>query len=78
MLPFEIQTQTWKFLSVKTVGSGVTQHLVVTLMSPGAPNAMKLILPNITEKRHGVAPKIKNSTMQLPKSVSHVLTSSST
>jgi len=32
-------------------------------MSPDAPNAMELILPNITEKRHDVAPKIKNSTV---------------
>jgi len=47
-------------------------------MSPGAPNAIELILPNITEKRCGVAPKIKNSTMQLPKLVSYILTSSST
>ena len=77
MLLSEVQTQTWEFLSVKTVGSGVTQHLVVTLMSSDALNVMELILSNITEKRCGVALKIKNSTMWLPKSVSYVLTSSS-
>jgi len=74
-----VQTQIWEFLSVKTVGSGVTQHLVITLMSPGVPNAMELILPNIIEKRYGVALKIKKLvTVWLPKSVSYVLTPLST
>ena len=77
MLLFKIQTQIQEFLSIKAVKSGITQYLVVALISPGAPNVMELILLNITEKWHGVALKIKNSTIQLPKLVSHVLISSS-
>ena len=62
---------------------GTANYIIITLCS--TPYCilkilivtMELILPNITEKRCGVALKIKNSTVWLPKSVSHILTSSS-
>ena len=44
LLPFEVSVQTQVFHSARTVGSGVTQHLAVTLISPDVLNAMELIL----------------------------------
>ena len=76
MLPFEIPTQTQVFLSARTVGSGVIQHSVVTLISPGVLNAMKLILPNTTERKHGIAWRTKKQIEQPLKKASYALISS--
>jgi len=62
--------------SVRTVGSGDIQHLAVDLISPGAPSAMELTLPNTTERKHDVAWKTRKQIVQPPRKASHVHTSS--
>ena len=64
------------FLSVKTVRSGVIQHLAVTLMSPDVPSAMELMIPNTTERKRGVVWKTRKWIEQLPMLVSYILISS--
>ena len=76
LLPFEVSVQTQVFHSARTVGSGVTQHLAVTLISPDVLNAMELILQITTERRHGIVWRTKKIIKQPPKKVNHVLTSS--
>jgi len=66
----------WVFHSVRTAGNGDIQHSTVALTSPDAPSAMELIQLNITERKHGIAWRIRKQIEWLPKMVSHVLTSS--
>ena len=42
------------FHSTRTVESRDIQYLAAILISSGIPSVMKLILPNITERKHGV------------------------
>jgi len=62
--------------SVRTVGSGVIQHLAVDLISPGVPSAMELTLPNTTERKHGVTWKTRKLIVQPPRKASHIHMSS--
>ena len=73
---FAEPTWTQGFLSVRTVRSGDIRHLVVALTSPGMPSAMKLMILNTTERKHGTVWKTRNWIVQLPMLVSHVLMSS--
>jgi len=45
-------------------------------MSPGVPSVMELTIPNTTERKHGVAWKIRKQIVQPLLLVSHVLMSS--
>ena len=76
LLPSKILTWTQVFHSARTIGSGDIWHLVVILISPSIPSATEPILPNTTERKLGVAWRIRKLIIQWSKMVSYVLTSS--
>ena len=76
-LLFIVPTWALEFHSARTAGNGDTWLSAVTLMLPDVQSAMELTQLNTTERRHGVAPKTKNSSVWLPKSESLVSMSSS-
>jgi len=45
------------FYSIRTVGNGITQHLVADHICPGISNAMNLTISSTTGRRHGIAKK---------------------